>query len=78
MVVAAVLDSIRDEDNDSVFALKGGVAMELRLGLRARATKDYDAAYRERAGDMLDRLAHPHGDFKITRTEPSRIRDTAS
>jgi hypothetical protein len=35
MVVAAVLDSIRDEDDDPVFALKGGVAVELRLGPEA-------------------------------------------
>src|SRR4051812_37562561 len=69
MVVAAVLDTIRDEDNAPVFVLKGGVAMELRLGLQARATKDYDAAYREPGGDMLERLdealAHAHGDFTI-------------
>ncbi len=82
MVVAAVLDTIRDEDNDPVFALKGGVAMELRLGLEARATKDYDAAYRERSGDMLERLdealANAYGDFTITRTEPQAIRGTGA
>lgn len=79
MVVAAVLDSIRDENGDPVFLLKGGVAMELRLGLEARATKDYDAAYRERKEDMLDRLdealSHPHGDFTITRKEPEQVKD---
>jgi hypothetical protein len=82
MVVAAELDTIRDEDNAPVFALKGGVAMELRLGLQARATKDYDAAYREPGGDMLERLdealAHARGDFAITRTEPHAIRDTGA
>jgi hypothetical protein len=39
MVVAAMLDHARDENEDPVFVLKGGAAMELRLGLRARATK---------------------------------------
>src|SRR3954447_14114214 len=34
MVVAAALERVRDEDDDPVFALKGGVAMELRLGPR--------------------------------------------
>jgi hypothetical protein len=46
MIVAPALDRVRDEDDDPVFALKGGVAMELRLGLKARATTDYDAASR--------------------------------
>jgi hypothetical protein len=82
MIVAAVLDRIRDEDNDPVFALKGGVAMELRLGLEARATKDYDAAYRERSGDMLARLdealTDAYGDFTITRTELKPIRNTSA
>lgn len=80
MVVAAALERVRDEDDDPVFALKGGVAMELRLGLEARATKDYDAAFRERRGDMLDRLdqaiADTYGDFGITRTPPRTIRNT--
>jgi hypothetical protein len=65
-----------------VFALKGGVAMELRLGLDARATKDYDAAYRERSDDMLTRLdealTDAYGDFTITRTQPQPIRTTSA
>jgi hypothetical protein len=56
MVVAAMLDHARDEDGDPLFLLKGGAAMELRLGLRARATKDYDTAYREATEGMLERL----------------------
>lgn len=36
MVVTAVLDRVRDEDDEPIFLLKGGVAMELRLQLRAR------------------------------------------
>lgn len=30
--------------------------MELRLGLEARATKDYDVSYRDGTADMLARL----------------------
>ena len=33
----------RDEHDEPVFLIKGGVAIELLLGLRARATKDLDA-----------------------------------
>jgi hypothetical protein len=82
MVVAAALDTVRDEDGDPVFLLKGGVAMELRLGLGARATRDYDAAYRDRSRSVLERLdealARPHGDFRISRLEPEEIRDTGT
>lgn len=80
MVVAAMLDQARDENEDPVFVLKGGAAMELRLGLRARATKDFDAAYREAMEGMLDRLdvalRHGHGDFTATRTQPTSIVET--
>ena len=55
-ILSAVLDRVRDEDGDPLFALKGGAAMELRLGLTARASKDYDAVFRERAESMLDAL----------------------
>lgn len=80
MIVAAMLDHARDENEDPVFVLKGGAAMELRLGLRARATKDYDTAYREAIEGMLQRLdaalRHGFGDFTATRTEPEAITET--
>ena len=82
MIVSAILDQVRDEGGDPVFLLKGGVAMELRLGLSARATKDYDAAFRERSGDMLERLdealATGFGDFGVTRTEIEEIQETGA
>jgi hypothetical protein len=52
----AVLDRVRDEDGEPIFLLKGGVAMEMRLQLRARATRDYDSAFRARAEEVLDHL----------------------
>jgi hypothetical protein len=55
-IISAVLDRVRDQDGEPIFTLKGGAAMELRLGLSARASKDYDAAFRDRAGDMLAAL----------------------
>ena len=42
MVVAGLLEHARDEQLDPLFVLKGGAAMELRLGLRARATSDVE------------------------------------
>lgn len=81
-IVSAVLDRVRDENGEPLFTLKGGAAMELRLGLSARASKDYDAAFRARAGDMLDALdraiAEDWSGFQLRRTEPERIRETGA
>jgi hypothetical protein len=81
-VIAAALDRVRDEDGDPLFALKGGAAMELRLGLSARASKDYDAAFRARADDMLDALDRALADdwrgFQLQRTEPEPVRETSA
>lgn len=72
MVLAAMLDRVRDEDDQPLFLLKGGVALELRLGLQARATKDYDAAFRAEMADLLDHLdevlSSGYGDFTAERT----------
>lgn len=40
MIVLAALERLRNDNDKPLFVLKGGVAMELRLGLEARATKD--------------------------------------
>lgn len=82
MVVTAALDRVRDESDEPIFLLKGGVAMELRLRLRARATKDYDAAFRARADEVLDKLdeaiSHPWNEFAITRSEPEGVPNTTA
>lgn len=82
MIVAAVLDQIRDENHDPIFVIKGGVAMELRLGLSARATKDFDACYRAGMTGMLTALdeviTEPLADFRISRTEPREIGNTGA
>lgn len=79
-IISAVLDRARDEDGEPLFTLKGGAAMELRLGINARASKDYDAAFRNRAENMLDALDHALADdwggFQLQRTEPQAVRDT--
>jgi hypothetical protein len=43
MVIAGVLARFVDDEGLPFFLLKGGVAMELRVGLGARASKDYDS-----------------------------------
>ncbi len=80
MVVAGLLDHARDENLDPLFVLKGGAAMELRLGLRARATKDFDATFRHAVLNMVEHLdaalRRGHGDFTATRTQLEPIAET--
>lgn len=71
MVLAGALERVSDESGTPAFVVKGGVALELRLRLRARATKDFDAIFRDHFGEMtevLDRaLAQPYGQFHFER-----------
>jgi Nucleotidyl transferase AbiEii toxin, Type IV TA system len=80
MIVTAVLDRVRDEDGKPIFLLKGGLALELRLQLRARATGDYDAAFRTRTEEVIDlldeALAAPWKNFQLTRDAPETIPNT--
>ncbi len=80
MIVTAVLDRVRDEDGEPIFLLKGGLALELRLQLRARATGDYDAAFRARTEEIIDRLdealTQPWNSFNLTRETPETIPNT--
>jgi Nucleotidyl transferase AbiEii toxin, Type IV TA system len=80
MVLVGALERVRDGRGDPLFLVKGGVAIELRLGLEARATKDFDATFREAAGRMLDRLdealREPYGGFTLTRGEIEEVGPT--
>ena len=71
MVLLGALDRVRE--SDPLFLLKGGVAMELRLGSQARATKDVDLVFfgdSEALGEDLDRaLAEPYSGFSFQRQE---------
>src|SRR4051794_50728 len=79
-IISAVLDRVRDQDDEPLFTLKGGAAMELRLGINARASKDYDAAFRDRADEMLNALdqalAEDWGSFQLQRTDALPIGST--
>jgi Nucleotidyl transferase AbiEii toxin, Type IV TA system len=80
MIAALALERARDQSGAPLFLIKGGVMIELRLGLRARATRDLDAVFRAEFSTWLDKLdgaiRQPVGDFTLTRTEPERIRQT--
>jgi hypothetical protein len=80
MVITAVLSRVSDEDDEPLFLVKGGVAMELRLQLRARTTKDFDAAFRGRVDEVIEKLdeaiADPWNEFRITRLAPEQLGDT--
>lgn len=82
MVLAAMLATVRDSDDRPLFLLKGGVTMELRLDLRARATQDLDAAVRAHSTEMLDRfrdaLDAGHDDFAATTADVHRVGDTGA
>lgn len=77
MVIAAMLDTVRGADGEPLFLIKGGVAMELRLALRARATQDLDAAFRAAAEEMIERLDDAleagHAGFTASRTTAQEI-----
>lgn len=71
----------REEPNQGLL-LKGGVAMELRLGLEARATKDVDFVFHGPPDLLLEDLdeafAEPYSGFAFERGEPEQIRGTGS
>jgi hypothetical protein len=48
-VIANMFDGFPDEEGRPRIVIKGGAALAMRYGLRARSTKDLDAAYR---GDL--------------------------
>lgn len=80
MVIAGALERAKDGDGKPLFAAKGGVAMELRLGVKkARATQDFDATFRAAQENLLDRLdealREPHLDFTFTRFEPTIVNE---
>lgn len=80
MLVALALDRARDRSGQCMFAIKGGVSMELRLQLDARATQDLDAVFLGSFDVWLDALddalAQPVADFDLSRNEPEPIAAT--
>lgn len=77
LVVSAMLDNQRDEEGRHRFVVKGGAALELRFGARARTSKDLDAVYRgvldDAAGVVADAVAAPWNGFTGRVTRLGRI-----
>lgn len=77
MVVSAALARARDSAGIPLFLIKGGVAMELRCGLSARASQDLDAAFRASFETFLEHLdeaiTEDYCGFTIERSEPEKI-----
>ena len=73
MMIAGALARVVGPDDRAAFAIKGGMAMELRLGDRARATRDIDLILRgdtDRLADLLDAgLGEPYNGFAFRRRE---------
>jgi Nucleotidyl transferase AbiEii toxin, Type IV TA system len=79
MALGAALGRVRDESGGPRFVIKGGVSLELRLRLRARATKDFDAAFvgeRDAVLRALDEaFAEPYEGFTFrVGGEPAALR----
>jgi hypothetical protein len=78
-VVCAMLDDVRHDDGAHLFIVKGGTAMQLRLGIQARATTDLDVVFTGRVEDWLVRFDAATADrewngFTVTRkSEPAEI-----
>jgi len=82
MVLLGALDRVRDDLAEPRFLLKGGLAIELRLGLKARATKDIDVVFRgdpQRLRDTLEEaLAPGYAPFEFRLAASDAIRDTGA
>ncbi|MGI8546817.1 MAG: nucleotidyl transferase AbiEii/AbiGii toxin family protein [Gemmatimonadaceae bacterium] len=77
MVLGGALSRLQAEDHGPAFLVKGGVSLELRLRLKARATKDYDTVFRGERAKLLDALddafAAPYEGFTFRVTRPREM-----
>lgn len=51
-----MLDHVRHEDGGHLFIIKGGTAMQLRLGIHARATTDIDIVFADNVDEWFVRF----------------------
>jgi Nucleotidyl transferase AbiEii toxin, Type IV TA system len=82
MAMIGALETVTFDDHPR-FLIKGGVSIELRLGLLARTTRDVDAVFRGSSDELADALdeafEQPYSNFSFRRKgEIERIRDTNS
>ena len=76
-VVISALQRSLFGDGEPRFLIKGGAYLELRLGLRARATKDVDTLFRGSFEELIDSLdaalSQPFEGITFRRTNPMQI-----
>lgn len=81
-LAATLMHHARDQHDEPLFLIKGGVAIELLLGLRTRATKDLDATARVAGEEIGPRLraalARGWEGFTFRLTGLDRVRDTTA
>jgi hypothetical protein len=77
MVLGGALSRLQARDQGPAFLVKGGVSLELRLRLKARATKDYDTVFRGERDKLLAALdeafATPYEGFTFRVTRPHQM-----
>lgn len=77
MMLAGALRRAVDDDGAVVFVTRGGVAMELRAGEKARATGDVDLVLRGDPESLLEHLdaslADDYEGFSFERNEPQPL-----
>lgn len=82
MALVGALERVGEEDSPSRFLIKGGMACELRLQGKARATRDLDATFHGSLEELLVDLdaafAEPYSGFSFSYSEPHEIRATGS
>jgi hypothetical protein len=75
MALLCALDRVPSDPAAPLFLLKGGVAIELRVRMGARATKDVDVVFRGGPDELVDALdeafTQPYCDFAFLRGEPA-------
>lgn len=76
-IVIAALQRALGADGEPLFLLKGGVYLERRLGVSARATKDVDTLFRGSHAEFMESLdqtlAESWGPFELSRSEVETI-----
>jgi hypothetical protein len=81
-IIAALQRSAKDRVGRPLFLIKGGVAIEVLVGLEARATKDLDTSYRDTGSSMdealTDALATGWEGFGFRRESWEQIGATAA
>jgi hypothetical protein len=73
MMLAGALSRLLDGEGNPTFVTKGGIAMELRMSDRARATQDVDVVLRAGPDTLEEAAAQPYEGFTFRAGEPQPL-----